>query len=80
MKKEINVNHLKVPINEYIVIDSIGIEKNRENNLVNTENNNKNINLTELDKKLEEGEIDIKNNKIYNARKVFKELREKYGY
>ena len=36
--------------------------------------------LNELDKKLSEGEEDIKNGRIYNAREVFEELGEKYGF
>lgn len=34
--------------------------------------------MDELDKKLLEGEDDIKNGRIYSAREVFEELEEEY--
>ena len=36
--------------------------------------------LSELNEKLEKSEKDLKEGKIYMAKDVFKELREKYGY
>ena len=36
--------------------------------------------LNDLDKKIQEGEEDIKNGKTHKLRDVLKELRSKYGY
>ena len=36
--------------------------------------------LSELNEKLEKSEREINEGKIYKAKDVFKELREKYGY
>lgn len=35
---------------------------------------------TELEKEIDESEEDIKNNKVYEAREVFEEMRQQYGY
>lgn len=34
----------------------------------------------EVGRKLKEAEDDIKHGRVYDAREVFKQLREKYGY
>lgn len=83
MQKEITVQEIETTINQYTDIDEPIIVK-RENKedliIISLEEYKKKIFLAELDRKLLEGEEDIKNNRVHSARAVFKGLREQYGY
>ena len=56
----------------------------RENNndlvIISFEEYKKKIFLSELRKKIDEGEEDISNSNMREAREVFGELKQKYGY
>lgn len=83
MQREITVNEVESTIKKYTnIVEPLLIKRDNEEDLIiiSAEEYKKKIFLAELDKKLEEGEEDIRNNKVHNARKVFKELREEYGY
>lgn len=81
MQKEITVEEIEQTINKYTKIDEPIIVK-RENKedliIISMEEYKKTVFLSELEKKIEEGEQDIKNNKIHNAKKVFDDFRSKY--
>lgn len=83
MQREITVNEVESTIKKYTnIVEPLLIKRDNEEDLIiiSAEEYKKKIFLAELDKKLEEGEEDIRNNKVHNAKKVFKELREEYGY
>ena len=83
MQKKITVAEIESTINEYDNIEEpIIIKRENKNDLViiSFEEYKKKLFLAELERKIEEGEEDIKNNRVYNARAVFEELEEKYGY
>lgn len=83
MQKEITVKEIVDTLEQYTNIEEPIIVK-RENKddvvILSIEEYRKKIFLAELDKKLDEAEDDIKNNRVHKARDVFKELREQYGY
>ena len=83
MAKEIAVKDIENVINSYTSIEEPIIVK-RDNKedliIISMEEFRKMAFLNELDKKLLEGEDDIKNGRIYSARKVFEELGEEYGF
>ena len=83
MQKEIKVSEVEETLNNYTNIEEPIIVK-RENKedliIISIEEYKKKIFLSELEKKILEGEEDIKNNKIYSAKDVLRELDEKYGY
>ena len=83
MQKEITVKEIESTINQYSNIEEPIIVKRENNNdlvIISIDEYKKKIYLAELDRKLQEGEEDIKNNRAREVREVFKELREKYGY
>ena len=83
MQKEITVKEIESTINQYSNIEEPIIVKRENNNdlvIISIEKKKKKIYLAELDRKLQEGEEDIKNNRAREVREVFKELRQKYGY
>ena len=83
MSREITVREVEDVINNYTNIEEPIVIK-RENKedliIISMEEFKKRTFLNELDRKLAEGEEDIKNGKVYNAREVFQELGEKYGF
>lgn len=83
MSREITVREVEDVINNYTNIEEPIVIK-RENKedliIISMEEFKKRTFLNELDSKLAEGEEDIKNGKVYSARKVFQELGEKYGF
>ena len=66
MAKVIQVDEMEKTVNEYTNIEEPIIVKRKNNN--------------DLDKKIQEGEEDIKNGKTHKLRDVLKELRSEYGY
>lgn len=83
MQKEITVKEIESTINQYSNIEEPIIVKRENNNdlvIISIDEYKKKIYLAELDRKLQEGEEDIKNNRAREVREVFKELRQKYGY
>ena len=83
MQKEITVKEIEDVINSYTNIEEPIVVK-RENKedlvIISMEEFKKIKFLNSLDRKLAEGEEDIENGNVYNARDVFKELGEKYGF
>ena len=83
MQKEITVKEIESTINQYSNIEEPIIVKRENNNdlvIISIDEYKKKIYLAELDRKLQEGEEEIKNNRASEVREVFKELRQKYGY
>ncbi len=83
MQKEIRVSEIEETLNKYTNIEEPIIVKREDKEdliIISIEEYKKKIFLSELEKKLLEGEEDIKNNKVYNAKAVLRELDEKYGY
>lgn len=83
MQKEITVKEIVDTLEQYTNIEEpIIVKRDNKNDVVilSMEEYRKKIFLAELDKKLDEAEDDIKNNRVHKARDVFKELREQYGY
>ena len=66
MAKVIQVDEMEKTVNEYTNIEEPIIVKRKNNN--------------DLDKKIQEGEEDIKNGKTHKLRNVLKELRGEYEY
>ena len=83
MQREITVKEIEDVINSYTNIEEPIVVK-RENKedlvIISMEEFKKIKFLNSLDRKLAEGEEDIENGNVYNARDVFKELGEKYGF
>lgn len=83
MQKEITVKEIVDTLEQYTNIEEpIIVKRDNKDDVVilSMEEYRKKIFLAELDKKLDEAEDDIKNNRVHKARNVFKELREQYGY
>ena len=83
MQKEITVKEIVDTLEHYTNIEEpIIVKRDNKDDVVilSMEEYRKRIFLAELDKKLDEAEDDIKNNRVHKARDVFKELREQYGY
>ncbi len=83
MQKEITVKEIVDTLEQYTNIEEpIIVKRDNKDDVVilSIEEYRKKIFLAELDKKLDEAEDDIKNNRVHKARDVFKELREQYGY
>ena len=83
MQKEITVKEIVDTLKQYTNIEEpIIVKRDNKDDVVilSMEEYRKKIFLAELDKKLDEAEDDIKNNRVHKARDVFKELREQYGY
>ncbi len=83
MQKEITVKEIVDTLEQYTNIEEpIIVKRDNKDDVVilSMEEYRKKIFLAELDKKLDEAEDDIKNNRVHKARDVFKELREQYGY
>ena len=83
MQIEITVQEIEETINSYTNIEEPIIVKRKDKEdlvIISMEEYKKKLYLAELDKKLLEGEEDIINDNIYDARDVLMELREKYGY
>lgn len=83
MPREITVKEIEDTINNYTNIEEPIIVKREDKEdliIISMEEYKKKIYLAELDRKLQEGEEDINNNRVYSAREVLQEMREKYGY
>ena len=83
MQKEITVKEIVDTLEQYTNIEEpIIVKRDNKDDVVilSMEEYRKKIFLAELDKKLDEAEDDIKNNRVHKARDVFKELKEQYGY
>ena len=83
MQKEITVQEIEETINSYTNIEEPIIVKRKDKEdliIISMEEYKKKLYLADLDKKLLEGEEDIINGEVYDARDVLMELREKYGY
>lgn len=83
MQREITVQELEKTVNNIDKIEEpIIIKRDNKTDLVvlSLEEYKKKIFLNELSNKLEESEEQYKKGKVHNAKSVFKELREKYGY
>lgn len=83
MQKEITVKEIVDTLEQYTNIEEpIIVKRDNKDDVVilSIEEYRKKIFLAELDKKLDEAEDDIKNNRVHKARDVFKELREQYRY
>lgn len=48
--------------------------------VINIKGYRRKIFLNELNEKIQEGENDIKNGRVFKAREVFEELRKEYRY
>lgn len=83
MGREISVDEVIDTINECTNIEEpiIVKRKNKEDLvIISIEEYKRKILMSELNKKVAEGEEDIEYGKIDDAKKVLKELRSKYGY
>lgn len=83
MGREITVDEVIDTINECTNIEEpiIVRRKNKEDLvIISMEEYKRKILLSELNKKVAEGEEDIEYGNIDDAKKVLKELRSKYGY
>jgi len=83
MAREIRVEEIEETINSYTNIEEPIIVKRKDKEdlvIISMEEYKKKIYFSELDKKLEEAEDDIENNRVYSAKEVLQEMREKYGY
>lgn len=83
MQKIITVEEIEKTVSEYSNIEEPIIVKRKNNNdlvILSMEEYKKKIFMAELDRKIEEGEEDIKNGRVRKATEVFKDLRQKYGY
>ena len=83
MQREITVQEIEETINSYTNIEEPIIVKRKDKEdliIISMEEYKKKLYLADLDKKLLEGEEDIINGDVYDARDVLLELREKYGY
>ena len=83
MQREITVKELEDTVNNIDEIDEpIIIKRANKKDLVvlSLEEYKKKIFFNELSENLEESEEQYKQGKTHNAKIVFKELREKYGY
>lgn len=83
MQKVITVEEMEKTVNEYRNIEEpIIVKREKDDDLIilSLEEYKKKIFMAELDRKIEEGEDDIRNGRVRNAKEVFKELRQKYGY
>lgn len=83
MQKEITVDEIEDTINNYTNIEEPIIVKRKNKNdliIISVEEYKKKLFLLDLEKKLLEGEEDIKNNRVYDAKDVFEEFREEYGF
>ena len=76
MQKEITVKEIVDTLEQYTNIEEpIIVKRDNKDDVVilSMEEYRKRIFLAELDKKLDEAEDDIKNNRVHKARDVFKE-------
>ena len=83
MQKVITVEEMEKIANEYTNIEEpIIVKRANKNDLVilSMDEYKKKLFLNELDRKIQEGEKDIKNGKTHKLRDVFKELRSEYGF
>lgn len=83
MQKVITVGEIEKTVKEYRNIEEpIIVKREKDDDLIiiSMEEYKKKIFLAELDKKIEEGENDIRNGRVRDAEDIFKELRQKYGY
>ena len=83
MQKETTVAEFTNIINDIEDIkEPIVIKRDNKKDLIviSIEDYKKFLFLSELNEKLERSEKDLKEGKVYRAKEVFEELREKYGY
>lgn len=79
MQQEINIQEIETAINQY---GEIVVSKNNKNNVIvmSMEEYKKKLLDRDIENHLLKAEDDIRNGRVKNARDVFKELRQKYGY
>ena len=83
MQREITIKEVETTLNEYEDIDEpIVIKRNNKKDviIISIDEYQKRLYLSELSSKVAKGEDDLKNNRVKDARLVFRRLREKYGY
>lgn len=83
MQKEITVQEIESTVNEYTdIAEPIIVKRKNKSDLIiiSIDEYKKKVFLAELDRKIQEGEEDIKNGRVHEADEVFSELRQKYGY
>lgn len=83
MEKIISVKEVENALETYTNIEEPIIVKrdNKEDVIIlSIEEFKKRLFLADLDRKLDEAEDDIKNNRVHKAKDVFNELRNQYGY
>ena len=83
MQREITVKELENTVNEMDeIIEPIIVKRNNKQDLlvISLEQYKKELFLNELAIKLEKSEKEYEEGKTHDARKVFGELRTKYGY
>ena len=83
MAKVIHVDEMEKTVNKCTNIEEPIIVKRKNNNdlvILSIEEYKKKLFLNDLDKKIQEGEEDIKNGKTHKLRDVLKELRSEYRY
>ncbi len=83
MKKEITMKEFENTVNSIDVIEEpIIVKRDNKQDLVviSLEQYKKELFLAELSSKLEKSEKEYEQGNVHNARIVFKELRDKYGY
>lgn len=83
IQREITVDKIEDTINNYTNIEEPIVVKRKNKNdliIISMEEYKKKLFLLDLEKKLLEGEEDIKNNRVYDAKDVFEELMEEYGF
>ena len=83
MQKKITLQELERAVNNMDeIIEPIIVKRDNKQDLlvISLEQYKKELFLTELSSKLEKSEKEYEQGKVHDARTVFKELREKYGY
>jgi len=83
MQKEATLTEFTDIVNKIDDIkEPIVLKRNNKKDLIviSMEEYKKYLFLSELNEKIEKSEKEIEEGKIYKAKEVFKELREKYGY
>ena len=83
MQKIISVKDVENVLEQYTNIEEPIIVKrdNKEDVIImSIQEFKKRLFIEELERKLDESEEEIENDKVHNVEDVFKELREQYGY
>jgi len=82
MQRELTVKEIEKAIEEEDFPEPIIVKRTNKSNLIilSEEEYNKRMFFSELEKEIDESEEEIENGEIFNAREVFEELRQQYGY